>query len=127
MSLCDLHRRAWDGAAKERLFGSPDESISDVQAYAQDVERRTGGTLRDQDRLERWTQHRHLFLRSSPQDLPVRGMQDSLVTKSGDRINLCGPARRDIGGGGCDCAEQGAHPYNRHWIAGAYAKQHTAQ
>ena len=43
-------------------------------AYAQDAERRAGGPLRDPHRVERRPQHRHLFVRSSAQDLPLRDL-----------------------------------------------------
>ena len=44
------------------------------------LERGSGGPLRDPDRMERRPQHRHLFVRSPAQDLPVRGMPTKSVT-----------------------------------------------
>ena len=53
----------------------PSSPVSDVQADAKDAERGSGGALRDQDRLERRAQYGDLLVRSSAQDLFLRGVQ----------------------------------------------------
>ena len=73
MPLRDMHRRARNGAAEVELFGAA-ESVSDVQADAEDAERGGSGQLRDPDRMVRRAQHRDLFVRSFAADLPVRGV-----------------------------------------------------
>ena len=73
MSLRHLHRRARHRAAEDQLRGAQaSESVSDVQADAQDAERRGGGRLRDPHRLERRARIGDLFVRSSALDLRVR-------------------------------------------------------
>src|SRR5579862_8847670 len=105
MSLRYLYRRAWYGSAEERLLRAEDCSLPNVHAHAEDAECRTSRPLCDQDRLERRTQYRHLFLRASAQDLSLRGMQGSLITQGRYGIDLCCPARWNVSSRNRDGAE----------------------
>src|ERR1700677_5304142 len=83
MPLRQLHGGARERAAEDGLFGRAVQSLSDVQANPENVERGSGGPLRDQNRLERWPQYRDLLFRSSAQDLRMRGVQAEMKLARG--------------------------------------------
>ena len=72
MPLRDMHGSARHDAAAIGL--SKTGIVSDVQAVAEDEFSGAGGAVRDTDILERRAQHGDVFVRSSAEHLPVRGV-----------------------------------------------------
>ena len=97
-------------------YSAPASPFQMYKPTLENAERRTGGQLRHQNRLERRPQHRHLFVRPLPQNLPVRRVRKpprpvERVTNLGGALRV--PARNAGRGTGLEDRIAGSAPRSR--------------